>query len=248
MDASALVRITDPRQAAAIAAQIERSTASARGVQRVAIDADRLHFDPVNPDLDTALGRYGEVLGPRYVRIEQTPKSAVAGQLDLREHVTAPGDGVRWTLEFKSAETGEPITNGLVGAWMTAPAGYRGNPAAHYPADAFRGHAELDDAGRLTIVAHDPQPYEYPLGSGNILAPHIHGYIKGVDGHVDMPWEQLRTRAVPNDADEVVSTILVPPGHGRMVLAPWDDHADAVHAPAGHPDAGFILPSEPRPL
>ena len=128
---------------------------------------------------------------------------------------------------------------------MTAPAGHGGNPKAAYLPDAFRGHTRLGSDGKVTIKAHDPQPYEYPEGSGNILAPHIHGAIKGVDGHVDMPFEQLRVNA--DDVDEAAYTILVPAGEGRMVLGAWDDHAGAVHGTSGI-DKGFILPSEPAPL
>lgn len=245
MAGAELIRIINPAQRAQIAEEIVAVTRSRRGIDRVAIDAAKLNFDPVNPQLDTALGRYGEVLGPRYVRLEETPKSATRGLIDLREGVSAPGDGVTWTLEFRSAATGEPITDGLVGAWMTAPAGHKGNPKAAYLPDAFRGHTQIGNDGRVTIKAHDPQPYEYPEGSGNILAPHIHGALKGVDGHVDMPFEQLRTNA--DDVDAAAYQIVVPPGEGRLVLGPWDDHATAVHATSG-PDKGFILPSEPLPL
>lgn len=245
MAGTELVRLTNAAQRSQVAQEITRLTRSRGGVDRVAIDAARLNFDPVNPQFETALGRYAEVLGPRYVRVEDTPRSATVGALDLREGVDAPGDGVRWTLEFRSAETGEPITAGTVGAWMTAPAGHAGNPKAAYLPDAFRGQTELGADGRVTITAHDPQPYEYPEGSGNILAPHIHGVIKGAPGHVDMPFEQLRTNA--DDVDEAAFTIVVPPGEGRMVLGPWDDHPAARHGTEG-PDAGFILPSEPPPL
>ena len=240
-----LIRIVSPAQRAQIADAIVDATRSQGGVDRVALDLSRLNFDPVNPQLETALGRYGEVLGPRYVRLEDTPKSAVAGLLDIREGVPAPGDGVTWTLQFRSADTGEPLTNGLVGAWMTAPAGHAGNPKAAYLTDSFRGYTQLDERGMVKITAHDPQPYEFPEGSGRMMAPHIHGAIKGVDGHVDMPFEQLRVNA--DDVDAEAYTILVPAGEGRMVLGPWDDHADAVHGATGI-NKGFILPSEPRPL
>lgn len=251
--APGLIPIT-PTQAGRIAGEIEGVTRSRGGVDRVDVDESRLRFDPVNPELDTALGRYAEVLGPRYVDMERTPKSATDGQIDLREGVTAPGDGVKWKLKFVSGETGEPLANGQVGAWMTAPSGYRGKPDAQYHPDAFRGWTQLDEQGTVTITAHDPEPYEYPLGSGNILSPHIHGYLKGVDGHVEMPFEQLRTKAVPLDTDAKEFTIVVPPGEGRMVLGAWDAHPSAQHAPdtladgRPHPDAGFVLPSEPQPL
>lgn len=239
-----LIRITNPAQRAAIADQIVGATRSRGGIDRVSLDVGRLNFDPVNPQLDTALGRYGEVLGPRYVRLEDTTASPTRGLIDLRQG-TAPGDGVTWTLEFRSADTGEPLADGLVGAWMTAPAGHGGNPKAAYLPDAFRGHTRIGSDGRVTIRAHDPQPYEYPEGSGNILAPHIHGALKGVPEHVDMPFEQLRVNA--DDVDESVFQIVVPAGKGRLVLGPWDDHAAARHATSG-PDRGFLQASEPPPL
>lgn len=239
-----LVRLVDDAARTRVAQEIQAVTRSRGGVDRVAIDASKLNFDPRNPV--EAIAPYGEVLGPRYVEITKTPLSDTPGLIDLREGVKAPGDGVKWTLQFRSAETGEPLTNGKVGAWMTAPSGYRGiDEAAYYP-DAFRGYTTLGEDGRLTILAHDPQPYQYPAGSGNWLEPHIHGYLKGADGHVDMPWEQLRANA--DDLDDVAWDIVVPRGEGRMTFAAWDDHANAVHAPTGHPDAGFVLPSEPPPL
>jgi hypothetical protein len=241
-----LIRVVDPQQRAAIIKEFTNVTRSPGGIDRVRLDPARLNFDPVNPDLETAIARYADVLGPRYAPLESTPLQP-RGTLDLREGIGAPGDGISWTVRFLSGDTGEPIVDGTVGAWMVAPKGFRGIADAAYYPDAFRAQTQIGPDGTVKIVAHDPIPYEYPAGSGNILEPHIHGYHKGIPGHVEGAWEQLRIN-MGVDLDDVTYDIVVPAGSGRAVLGPWDAHPAARIGAPGTPDAGFILRSEPAPL
>lgn len=230
------------QEAAAMARQIERAGADGDGMLRAVIDDRNWNFaSPRNQQFPRDI----DVFGPRGTLLENTPLSSQRGVIDMRTGDPSEiGDGIRWSLQFVDGATGEPMTNAKVAAWVVAPRGFDGQATPRYYPDRYRGVAELDEQGKVTILSHDPPQYPY---RGSILDPHLHGMVVPKTGqHPTMVFEQPRMGEFPTgDLDVVEGLHVIPPGHpeGRILTGPWDPHRNAVTATSGE-DAGFILPSK----